>query len=144
MRGLNKAHAKIGKSIFKRRFSMSLYGDRKPSHPLWRSSLPEDTLKIHYVCSTIQRKGLLLKSSDFIQFSWQMNACSPYLEKTLIETPMPLKSQLQTFCRMNNIQHTLLINVSSITAIYLFFHCFFFLPQLLLQQKALCFIVNSG
>lgn len=139
MRGLNKAHAKIGKSIFKRRFSMSLYGDRKPSHPLWRSSLPEDTLKIHYVCSTIQRKGLLLKSSDFIQFSWQMNACSPYLD--LIETSMLLKSQLQTFCRMNNIQHTLLINVTSITAIYLFFHCFFFFFLSYFSSKKHCVLL---
>lgn len=68
-----------------------------------------------------------------------MNACSPYLEKTLIETPMPLKSQLQTFCRMNNIQHTLLINVSSITAIYLFFHCFFFSSSVTSPAKSTVF-----
>lgn len=116
---------------FKRRFSITLYS-------LLRSSLPEDMLKDQWHVPL--HKDLLLKSGDFIQFSWRTTACSPYSDKTLTETPMPLKSQLQTFSSMNNIQHTLLINVSSITAIYLSFSLFF--SQLLLQQNALHFIVN--
>lgn len=63
----------------------------------------------------------------------------PLLRENCNSNSHATKSPITQFFQ-HNIQHTLLIHVSIITAIYLSFSLFF--TQLLLQQNALCFIVN--